>query len=208
MGGAIFVLLLAGSRAVNGGIDASASASRTSNGQTRDRRIPNVGGEPASEVPPENEFLSGLRGQINPLTGAPYDEEQIRRIHYLATTFPQNSLIPRPSKDFAARTADRAAVMDRIAREMTAGTATPERIDAYFDLAERIVRDRVQIAEFVSAESQWPEGVRAEFRSVSDQSKRMLARLSDERNAARAGVGKRRGNTSAPIHHDPPTHPR
>ena len=184
--GTIFVLLFA-------------SASTTANGQPPDRRIVISRGEPAPQVPSESEFLNGLKGQTNPLTGEPYNEEQIRRIHYLATMFPQNRLIPRPSKDFAARTGKQTAAMDQIAREMTAGTATPERIDAYFDLQERIVKDRVQIAEFVAGESQWSEAVRAEFRSVRDQSERMLARLSDERKAAKAGVVKRRGNTSSLI---------
>lgn len=186
IGSTVCGLLLAGVLTAKYGRDGSVPALSRPNGQAGDHVDSIFQGGAVDKVPTVKEFLRGLKDHTNPLTGEPYTEEQIRRIHFLAETFPQNSLIPRPSKEFAEQTEKRTRFMDQIAREMAAGIASPERIAAYFDHAERIVKDRIQIAEFVSGEGQWPEAVRAEFNAVNDQSKKLLERLSGERRAAKS----------------------
>jgi hypothetical protein len=144
-----------------------------------------------SDVPPVKEYLKGMKDKTNPLSGEAYTEEQIHRIHYLATVFPKNSLVPRPFPEFDEQLERRASAMNQIARDITSGMATPERVDEYFDYQERTLKERIEIAEFILKEDAWPAETKSQFKALSEQASRNMTRLHDDRKAVKHAMDKK-----------------
>ena len=128
-----------------------------------------------------DEFLP-LLGSINPLTGEQYTEDQVKRIVYLARRFPENQLVPRPlSEEEAEARAERKAAIKDLSTLITAGQATESQIGDYYDYREKVIRDRLELIEFVLSEREWPADVRQRYTAMLENNRVWIDRLNERR---------------------------
>lgn len=138
-----------------------------------------------------DDFLP-LLGKVNPLTRQPYTEGQVKRIVYLAKKFPHNDLVPRPlSQAEAEARAEKRAAMQDLAVMITGGEANDSQIRDYYAFKEKVVRDRLELIEFVLEERQWPEDVRARYTAMRDNSQKVLQSLNERRETSLAILAQR-----------------
>lgn len=134
-----------------------------------------------------------LTEEINPLTGEHYTEEQIKRIHQLWKLFPENSLLPRPSRDRFRREKEQER-MAEITRNMTSGTASESDIQRFYDARRREAEDRIQLVEHVLTETNWSSEVLERYKGMLAQDRILLQRISEEKSTALDLLRERKSN--------------
>lgn len=124
-----------------------------------------------------------LSEETNPLTGERYTHEQIQRIAQLWKLFPENSLLPRPSRDRFRREKEEER-MAEITKNMTSGTASESDIVRFYDARKREAEDRIQLVEHVLTETNWSAEVLERYKGMLAQDKILLQRISEEKSTA------------------------
>ncbi|MBL8022385.1 MAG: hypothetical protein JNM27_22100 [Leptospirales bacterium] len=119
-----------------------------------------------------------LLGEMNPLTGNPYTQDQIERVRKLYRLFPQNSLLPRPASERFRKEKEQER-LETLSRQITAGTATESEIKDFYAQKSREVRDRMELVQHVLTEP-WEEEVLATYRNILNQDKNREALIAEE----------------------------
>ncbi len=132
----------------------------------------------------ESDPYLALQEKLNPSTGSNYTIEEIKRIKYLSTKFPDNRLIPRVES--AEEEQKRLALekeLEDISLSMTAGTAAEEDIHRYYEDRKRLMLDRLQLVRFVLEEEsgRWGPDVRKQYSAMIDHGQKVLDELEDRR---------------------------
>ncbi len=124
-----------------------------------------------------------LTDEMNPLTGERYTVEQIQRIQQLWKLFPENSLLPRPSRDRFRQEKEQER-MAEVTRNMTSGSASESDIMKFYDARRREAEDRMQLVEHVLTETNWSVEVLERYKGMLAQDKVLLQRIGEEKTTA------------------------
>ena len=143
----------------------------------------------------EGDRFLALRERTNPSSGQNYTDEEIRRIKYLATKFPNNRLIPRA--ETVAEQAERATherEIEQLSLSMTAGTATEEDAVRYYEDRRKLMLDRLQLIRFVLEEEPglWKPKVRKEYAAMLKHGQDVLNQLQDRQQRSLEALKARR----------------
>jgi hypothetical protein len=100
----------------------------------------------------EEEVAAKEEGEIpiNPQTGKPYDEETMEQFEQLRTIFPGNDLIPKKITQADKLEKEKSnKELSRIALAMSSSSATREDISFYYETQEKVIKDRIEIIEYL-----------------------------------------------------------
>jgi len=125
---------------------------------------------------PAFSFFDHLLKEINPLTGQRFTRAQVDRISALHRQYPENTLLGRFLSPPAERAEERRRERE-LSRRITAGEASRDEIDRYFDRRRRTLEDRLQLLRHVLGESRWDRGVHQRYRAMEAYSQGQLDRL-------------------------------
>ena len=136
-----------------------------------------------------------LRERQNPSTGQNFTEEEIRRVKYLATKFPDNRLIPKAetAEEEKLRVAHEREI-EQLSVSMTAGTASEDDVVRYYGDRRKLMLDRLQLIRFVLEEEPglWKPKVRKEYSGMLKHGQEVLNQLQERQQRSLEAMQARR----------------
>ncbi len=130
---------------------------------------------------------SGTIVPINPQTGKPYDEETMEQFDKLRLIFPENDLIPRKlTKEEKAKKDQEDAAYAQATTAYLNNSATKEQVLLYFNKQEKIIKDRLEIVEYL-IDMQKEDGEYdkdGQFQRILDSAKEQLQNLETQKQEA------------------------
>tara|TARA_Y100001935_G_C17254716_1_gene483000 strand:- start:876 stop:1322 length:447 start_codon:yes stop_codon:yes gene_type:complete len=117
---------------------------------------------------------------VNPKTGQPYTNRQMKQFDALRKKFPENTVIPRRlSQEEKAAKELLEARMSKIEDQLLNKTVSCEEVNEYYDYKQQFTRDRIQLIEYVlnKSDASMSEKTRLEFGEARDRNRRTLESL-------------------------------
>ena len=117
---------------------------------------------------------------VNPKTGQPYTNRQMKQFDALRKKFPENTVIPRRlSQEEKAAKELLEARMSKIEDQLLNKTVSCEEVNEYYDYKQQFTRDRIQLIEYVlnKSDTSMSEKTRLEFGEARDRNRRTLESL-------------------------------
>ena len=124
---------------------------------------------------------------INPQTGQPFTDRQMKQFDALRKKFPDNSVIPtRMTPELKARQEARRKEIYAIQASIVKKEASAEQVNEYYDYQQKAMTDRMELIDYVLNESKADvsEEMRKKLEQVRQMNERTLKSYEDARTRA------------------------